>query len=86
MLDNESSETEPIKVTVQINGANLEMEVDTGAASSVIMQCCNFPATVAKRSGSITVSDREEALHLHKRATENQRGYNSHCALPAPDS
>ena len=35
-LENESSKTEPIKVTVQINGANLEMEVDTGAASSVI--------------------------------------------------
>ena len=35
-LENESSKTEPIKVTVQINSADLEMEVDTGAASSVI--------------------------------------------------
>ena len=32
----ESSKTEPMKVTVQASGANLEMEVDTGAASSVI--------------------------------------------------
>ena len=32
----ESSKTEPMKVTVQASGANLEMEVDTGAASTVI--------------------------------------------------
>ena len=35
-LRGDSSKTDPIKVTVQASGINLEMEVDTGAASSII--------------------------------------------------
>ena len=38
-VNNNHNKLEPIKVTEQVNSANLQMEVDTGVATSVINNC-----------------------------------------------
>ena len=38
-MNNSHNKLEPIKVTVQVNSADLQMEVDTGVATSVINNC-----------------------------------------------